>query len=79
MNYLFMKLSINIKTVTPYHYQSFKAEHVIKSLSATLTKHVTGLGEIWQKYLPLATLAYIVFERSYIANFSPFEVVFSRK
>ena len=30
MNYLFNKLDIKIKTVTPYNHQSLQAEHGIK-------------------------------------------------
>ena len=33
MNYLFNKLDIEIKTVTPYNHQSLQAKHGIKSLS----------------------------------------------
>ena len=51
MNYLFKKLNIKIKTVAPYNHQSLQAEHGIKSLSTTLTKHLTDLGQMWPKYL----------------------------
>ena len=51
MNYLFKKLGINIKTVGPYNHQSLHAEHGIKSLSNILTKHLTGQGQMWHKYL----------------------------
>ena len=33
MNYLFNKLDITIKTVTPYNHQSLQTKHGIKSLS----------------------------------------------
>ena len=58
MNYLFKKLGIKIKTVGPYNHQSLQAEHGIKSLSNILTKHLTGQGQMWHKYLSLATFAY---------------------
>ena len=58
MNYLFRKLNIKIKTVAPYHHLSLQAEHGIKSLSRILTKHLTGQGQMWHKYLPLATFAH---------------------
>ena len=54
MNYLFKKLDIKIKTMAPYNYQSLQIEHGIKSLSTILTKHLTDLGQMWQKYFPLA-------------------------
>ena len=46
MNYLFKKLGIKIKTVSPYNHQSLQAEHGIKSLSNISTKHLTGQGQM---------------------------------
>ena len=57
MNYLFKRLNIKIKTVALYNHQSLKAEHGIKSLSTILTKYLTEQGQMWPKFLPLATLA----------------------
>ena len=58
MNYLFSKFNIKIKTVAPYNHQSLQAEHGIKSLSdMILTKHLTNLGQMWPKYLSLATFS----------------------
>ena len=61
MTYLLNKFNIKIRTVAPYNHQSLQAEHGIKFLSAILTKHLTNLGQIWPKYLPLATFAYNMF------------------
>ena len=61
MNYLFKKLDIKIKTVAPYNHQLLQAEHGIKSLSTTLTKHLTNLGQMWPKYLPLSTFVHNTF------------------
>ena len=61
MNYLFKKLDIKIKTMAPQNYQLLQAEHRIKSLSLILTKHLTNLGQMWPKYLPLATFPYNTF------------------
>ena len=58
MTYLFHRFGIKIKTVAPYNHQSLQAEHGIKSLSHILTKHLTNLGQMWSKYLSLATFAY---------------------
>ena len=58
MNYLFSKCNIKIKTVAPYNHKSLQAEHGIKSLLTILTKHLTNLGQMWPKYLSLATFAY---------------------
>ena len=44
-----------------------------------LTKHLTDLGQMWPKYLPLAPLAYNTFNTSNLANYSPYELVFCRK
>ena len=58
MSYLFHRLNIKIKMIGPFNHQSLKAEHRIKSLTCILTKHLTGLGQMWTKYLSLATFAY---------------------
>ena len=79
MNYLFKKTWYPNKRVSPYNHQLLQAEHGIKSLSAILTKHVTDLGQMWPKYLPLATLAYSTFNTSNLGNSSPYELVSSRK
>ena len=79
MNYLFKKFSIKIKTVVPYSHQSLEAEHRIKSLSHILTKHLTDHGQMWPKYLTLATLAYTTFSSPKLGNYSPYELVFGAK
>ena len=79
MNYLFNKFNIKIKTVAPYNHQSLQAEHGIKSLSMILTKHLTNLGQMWPKYLSLATFAYNTFNSPNLANYSLYELVFGRK
>ena len=48
MTYLFHRLNIKIKTIAPHNHQSLQAEHRIKSLTHILTKHLTGLGQMWQ-------------------------------
>ena len=57
MSYLFKKLGITIKTVGPYNHKSLQAEHGIKSLSSILSKHLTVNGQMWHKFLSLATFA----------------------
>ena len=79
MNYLFNKFNIKIKMVAPFNHQSLQAEHGIKSLSPILTKHLTNLGQMWPKYLSLATFAYNMFNSPNQANFSPYELDFGRK
>ena len=79
MNYLFKRLGIKIKTVAPYYHQSLEAERGIKSLSNILTKHLTGMGEMWPDYLPFATLAQNTYNSPNLSNYSPYELVFGRK
>ena len=79
MTYLFHKFDIKIKTVAPYNHQSLQAEHRIKSLSHILSKHLTSLGQMWTKYLSLATFAYNTFNTPYLGNYSPYELTFGRK
>ena len=78
LNYLFSKFEIKIKTVAPYNHQSLQVEHGIKSLSNILMKHLTEKGQMWHKYLPLATFAYNTFNSPNLANHSPYELVFRR-
>ena len=61
MTYLFHRLNIKIKTIALYNHQSLQVEHGIKSLTCILTKHLTGLGQMWTKYLSLAMFAYNTF------------------
>ena len=77
--YLFHRFGIKIKTVAPYNHQSLQAEHGIKSLSCILTKHLTNLGQMWPKYLSLATFAYNTFNTPNVGNYSPYELTFHRK
>ena len=65
--------------MAPYNHQSLQVEHGIKSLSTILTNHLMDLGQMWPKYLPLATLVYNILILPNLANYSPYEFVFSRK
>ena len=79
MSYLFQKLNIKIMTVAPYNHQPLQVKHGIKTLSQILTKHLSGQGQMWHKYLPLATFAHNRFNSPNLANYSPYELVFGRK
>ena len=79
INYLFRKFEIKVKTVAPYNHQSLQAEYSIKSLSNILMKHLMEKGQMWHKYLPLATFAYSTFNSPNLANHSPYELLFGRK
>ena len=79
MEYLFHKLNIKFKTVAPYNHQSLQAEHGIKSLTCILTKHFMSLGQMWTKYLSLATFAYNTFNSPNLGNYSPYKLTFGRK
>ena len=77
MTYLLNKFNKKIRTVAPYNHQSLQAEHSIKS--TILTKHLTNLGQMWPKYLPLATFAYNTFNTPNLGNNSPYELTYGRK
>ena len=79
MTYLLNKFNITIRTVAPYNHQSLQAEQGIKSLSTILTKHPTNLGQMWPKYLPLATFAYNMFNTPNLGNYSPYELTCGMK
>ena len=79
INYLFTKFEIKVKTLALYYHQSLQAEHSIKSLYTILTKHHTKKGQMWHKYLPLATFMYNIFKSPNLANHSPDILVFGRK
>ena len=79
MTYLFHKFDNKIKTIAPYNHQSLQAEHGIKSISCILTKHLTSFGQMWPKYLSLATFAYNTFNTPNLGNYSPCELTFGRE
>ena len=79
MTYLLNKFNTKIRTVAPYNHQYLQAEHGIKSLSNILTKHLTNLGQMWPKYLSLATFAYNTFSTPNLGNYSPYKLTFGRK
>ena len=72
MSYHFPRLYIKIKSIAPFNHQSLQAEHGITSLTCILTKHLTGLGQMWTIYLSLSTFAYNTFNSPNLGNYSPF-------
>ena len=79
MTYLLNKFNIKIRTVASYTHQSLQAEHSIKSLVTILTKHLTNLGQMWPKYLPLATFAYNMFYTPNLGSYSLYDLTYCRK
>ena len=79
MSYLLNKFNIKIRTIAPYNHQSLQADHGIKSLSNISTKHLTNLGQVWPKYLSLATFPYNIFNTPNVGNYSLYELMFGRK
>ena len=65
--------------MTPYNNQSLQVEHGIKSLTHILTKDLTGLGQMWTKYVSLVTFEYNTFNSPNLGNYSPYELTFGRK
>ena len=78
ITYLLNIFNIKIRTLAPYNNQSLQAEHGIKSLSTILTEHLNNLGQMWPKYLPLATFTYNTFNTPNLGNHSPYELIFGR-
>ena len=79
MTYLFHRINIRIKTIAPYNQQLLQVEYGIKSHTCILTKHLTGLGQMWTKYLSLAMFAYNTFKSPILGIYSPYELTFGRK
>ena len=79
MTYLLDKFNITIKTVAPYNHQSLQAEQGIKLLSHIPTKHLTNLGQMWPKYLSLATFTYNMLNTPNLGNYSPYKLTFGKK
>ena len=79
MTYLLNIFNIQIRMVVPYNHQSLQAKHDIKSLYNILTKHLTNLGQMWPKYLSLATFTYNMFNTPNLGNYSPYELTVGRK
>ena len=79
MSYLFRMLKITIKTVGPYNHKLLQAEHGIKPLSNILSKYLTDQGQMWHKFLFLVTFSYNIFHSPNLGNYSPYELMFSRK
>ena len=48
-------------------------------MSSILTKHLTEQGQMWHKYLPLATLAHITFNSPNLRNYLPCVLVLGKK
>ena len=44
-----------------------------------MTKHLTNLGQMWPKYISLATFAHNTFNTPNLGNYSPYELMFGRK
>ena len=70
INYVFKKWGIKIKTISPYNHLSSQAEHGVKSLATILTKHLTGLGQYWSKYLPFAMYSYNTYFSPNLSGFT---------
>ena len=51
----------------------------LNPLHCILTKHLTGLGQMWTKYLSLATFTYNTFNSPTLGNYSLFKLTFGRK
>ena len=75
----FLRKYCQNKDISTIQLPIVKAEHGIKSLTTIPTKHFTGLGQMWPKYLSLAMFMYNTFNTPNMTNLSPYELVFGRK
>ena len=76
MTYLFHRLNINNSplqsSITPG-----RAQYQVPYMHSNQTS--PDLGQMWTKYLSLATFAYNTFNSPNLGNYSPFELTFGRK
>ena len=75
IKYLFKMFGINIKMVASYNNQSLQAKQSITSSATILTKHLTGFGQYWPKYLPFAKYNYNTFCSPNLNGLSPLELI----
>ena len=78
INYLFSKLDIKIKTVATHNHQ-FIAGQTWNKIIVNYFNETPNLGQMWPKYLSLATFSCNTFNTPNLANFSLYELVFGRK
>ena len=71
MTFLLDKFNIKIRTVAPITISLFKLNMVLNPYQQFLLNILPTWGQMWQKYLPLATFAYDTFSTSNLGNYSP--------
>ena len=79
MTYLFHKFDIKIKTVAHTIIILSRLNTELNHFPIFLSKHFTNMGQMWTKYLSLATFAYNTFNTPNLRNYSPYELTFGRK
>ena len=79
MTYLFHKFDIKIKIVTHTIINLSRLNMELNHFPAILSKHLTSRGQMWTKYLSLATFVYNMFNTPNLGNYSPYELTFGRK
>ena len=80
MTYLFHRFDIKIKTVAAYVIINLSRLNMGSNhFHHILAKHLTSLGQMWTKFLSLATFAYNTFNTPNLGNYSPYELIFDRK
>ena len=78
MNYSFRNFEIS-QNHSSIQSSIFASRAWYKIIVNMLIKHLTEKGQMWHKYLPLATFAYNTFNFPNLANHSPYKLVFGRK
>ena len=74
-----MDLKVMPRSQKGHQYILCIIDKVTNYLVTFLTKHLTGQGQTWHKFLSLATFAYNTFHSPNLGNYSPFELTLGRE
>jgi len=72
-------LKIDQKTISVQNHGSLKVERSIKTLSNFMKVNLNQFGTDWVRFVPTACYSYNTFSTPYLANYSPFELVYMRE
>ena len=78
MQYIYKRLGIKIKTMTPYNHGSLKTEWHIRTISEITIKQLTGTGLMWAHYLQTCTYPYSSFASPALNRLSLFQLTYGR-
>ena len=78
MQYIYKRLGIKIKTISPYNLGFLKTERHIRTGSEMIAKQLNGTGQMWIHYLQTCTFAYNIFTYPPLDGLGPFQLLFGR-